>query len=165
VVFFLTGAWHGASWNFIVWGLWHGFFLWLERLDPVHDVLLRTPRLMRNGYVLFVVLVGWVMFRAESMEYATEFLRSMFGLQAATPQSVSISQVTSVPMLMVIVMAAFLAYPVWPRAKAMWVSVTERGNRPIIGDLARAAYVAAVMLLSLATMAVGHQNPFLYFRF
>lgn len=165
VVFFLTGAWHGASWNFIVWGLWHGFFLWLERLNPVHDVLLRMPRFVRNGYVLFVVLVGWVMFRAESMEYATKFLCRMFGLQAATLQSVPVSQVTSVPMLLLIAIAAFLAYPVWPRAKAMWVSVSKRGNRPVIDDLVRTAYVTAVMMLSLATMAVGQQNPFLYFRF
>jgi alginate O-acetyltransferase complex protein AlgI len=165
VVFFLTGVWHGASWNFIVWGLWHGFFLWLERLDSIHNVLLKMPRSVRNGYVLFVVLVGWVMFRSESMEYATKLLCRMFGLQAATSHSVSISQVTSVPMLTVIVIAAVLAYPVWPRANAMWISATKRGNGPVFDNLVRTAYVTTVMVLSLATMAVGQQNPFLYFRF
>ena len=165
VVFLLTGAWHGASWNFIVWGLWHGFFLWLERLNPVHNLLLRMPRLVRNGYVMFVVLVGWVMFRAETMDYAIEFLCRMFALRPATSQPLSVSQITSVPMLVLIIIAVFLAFPVWPRAKAMWVRATELANSPVIDDLARTAYVTAVMVLSLATMAAGQQKSFLYFRF
>ena len=64
IVFFLTGAWHGASWNFIIWGLWHGLFLSLERVAPVAAVLERMPRVLRTGYVLLVVLIGWVFFRA-----------------------------------------------------------------------------------------------------
>ena len=64
IVFFLTGAWHGASWNFLIWGLWHGLFLSLERIAPVARVLERMPRVLRTGYVLLVVLVGWVFFRA-----------------------------------------------------------------------------------------------------
>ena len=56
IVFFLTGAWHGASWNFIVWGLWHGLFLSLERVPAIAALLERTPRVLRTGYVLLVVL-------------------------------------------------------------------------------------------------------------
>ena len=165
VVFLLTGAWHGASWNFIVWGLWHGFFLWLERFNPVHDLLSKMPRLVRNAYVMFVVLVSWVIFRADSMYYAIEFLSRMFVLQPATSQPLSVLQITSVPMSMLIIIATFLAYPVWPRAKIMWARVTELANGPVIDDLARTAYVTAVMVLSLATMAAGQQKSFLYFRF
>jgi alginate O-acetyltransferase complex protein AlgI len=160
IVFFLTGAWHGASWNFIVWGLWHGFFLWLERLHPVHNALMRTPRAIRNVYVLLVVLVGWVMFRAMSLEYALQILSRMFSLRGASPQALDIWQFTSPAMLVMISAAAILAYPIWPRMKKAWL-----GEQPLLGDLARAAYVGVVMVLSLATMAVGQQNPFLYFRF
>ena len=123
------------------------------------------PRLVRNVYVMFVVLVSWVIFRADSMYYAIEFLSRMFVLQPATSQPLSVLQIASVPMLMLIIIAAFLAYPVWPRAKIMWARVTELASGPIIDDLARTAYVTAVMVLSLATMAAGQQKSFLYFRF
>src|ERR1700674_904218 len=68
IVFILCGAWHGASWNFIIWGIWHGLFLALERLSAVERILARSPAILRNLYVLFVVLVGWVFFRSLTLE-------------------------------------------------------------------------------------------------
>ena len=83
IVFFLTGAWHGASWNFIIWGLWHGLFLSLERLPIVATLLDRTPRVLRTGYVLLVVLIGWVFFRAPTLDAALHYLGRMFGIGRA----------------------------------------------------------------------------------
>lgn len=165
IVFFLTGAWHGASWNFIVWGLWHGFFLWLERLHPVQNALIRAPYAIRNVYVLVVVLFGWVMFRAMSFEYALQFLSRLFSLQGTSLQALGIWQFTSPAMLVMITVATILAYPIWPRMKQAWQDATKSGRGPLIGDIARAIYVGLVMVLSLATMAVSQQNPFLYFQF
>mgnify|MGYP003632691901 CR=1 FL=1 len=77
VVFFVTGLWHGASWNFIVWGLYHGFFLILERLF-LGKLLDRAPRVLSHLYTLLVVLFGWVLFRAETLTQALEYMKLMF---------------------------------------------------------------------------------------
>ena len=126
---------------------------------------MQMPRVIRNVYVLFVVLVGWVMFRAESLEYALQFLGIMFGLQGISAQPLTIWQFTSSAMLLMIIVATILAYPIWPRVKQAWLRAMEPGKKLLVDDLVRAAYVGIVMVLSLATMATGQQNPFLYFRF
>ncbi|UUZ71773.1 hypothetical protein LP415_23775 [Polaromonas sp. P1(28)-8] len=77
VVFFLTGLWHGAAWNFIVWGLFHGLFLLLERLW-LGERLARSPMLMRVGYTLLTVMSGWVFFRAVDLAHALRYLAEMF---------------------------------------------------------------------------------------
>ena len=80
IVFFLTGLWHGASWSFVVWGLFHGLFLIIERIG-FGKVLLRFKFLSRV-YVLIVVIVGWVFFRADHLSYALEFIHKMFSFSA-----------------------------------------------------------------------------------
>src|SRR5207249_1037992 len=83
-VFFLCGLWHGASWTFVVWGLFHGAFLVAERLGLAAAVRSwRAP--LRHAYLLVVVMVGWVFFRAESLTAAIGFLRAMTGLTVAAP--------------------------------------------------------------------------------
>ena len=76
IVFFMTGLWHGASWNFVVWGLFHGVFLVLERMLPIEKFL--RFRLIQNIYALLVVMVGWVFFRAENLTAALDYLKRMF---------------------------------------------------------------------------------------
>lgn len=80
VVFALTGIWHGASWNFLLWGLYFAAFLILEKLW-LRAVLERLPALLRHVYVLLVVGIGWVLFRADTMAAAAGFLGDMFSLR------------------------------------------------------------------------------------
>src|SRR5690554_7029994 len=70
IVFFLTGLWHGASWNFVIWGLFHGFFIIIERLN-----IIKVPTrfyVIGNIYTLLIVMIGWVLFRSENLEYRSE---------------------------------------------------------------------------------------------
>ena len=78
IVFFVTGLWHGASWNFVIWGLWHGLFIVLERNSVIGGTLDRLPFLIRRGYLLLVVIIGWVFFRIESLPDALAVLKRMF---------------------------------------------------------------------------------------
>jgi|JI7StandDraft_1071085.scaffolds.fasta_scaffold14164_3 alginate O-acetyltransferase complex protein AlgI len=78
IVFFVTGLWHGSSWNFIVWGLFHGCFLVIERLG-FKKILEKTPVFFRHAYTLFVVLIGWVFFRAPNFKYSLKYLKVMAG--------------------------------------------------------------------------------------
>ena len=82
-VFFLCGLWHGASWNFVIWGLFHGTFLVVERLGLASAVK-RLWAPLRHAYLLLVVMVGWVFFRADTLPDAVAFLRAMFGFTADT---------------------------------------------------------------------------------
>src|SRR5262249_51365664 len=85
-VFLLCGLWHGASWSFAIWGLFHGTFLILERLRRL-DPLRPGPRAVRHIYVVVTVLVSWVFFRAESLPAAISWLRSMLGWTRSLPDA------------------------------------------------------------------------------
>ncbi len=81
VVFFVTGFWHGAEWTFIVWGMWHGLFIVIEKITGWHKSSGRLlSRTFRHTVTLFIVLVGWVFFRANDLSHATAYLKNMFGL-------------------------------------------------------------------------------------
>src|SRR5262249_47324583 len=165
IVFFLTGAWHGASWSFVVWGLWHGVFLSIERLGPVQRAMVLLPRAVSNAYMLLVVVVGWVFFRSPTLDHAFGVLLQMTPFTARGPQEIDILATISGQMLALVVLACVLAFPVWPRVSAIWQSATERDGGLVIADIGRATFVAAVIVMSLATLTVEQSNPFIYFRF
>lgn len=79
LVFILTGFWHGAAWQFIVWGLYHGIFLIVERLG-LGSLLKRLPQIIRHIYTTVIVIVGWVFFRADDLSQAMLYLKAMFCL-------------------------------------------------------------------------------------
>jgi alginate O-acetyltransferase complex protein AlgI len=84
LVFFLCGLWHGASWTFVVWGLYHGGFLVIERIGLADRVRsLALP--LRHGYALLVVMVGWVLFRADTLGGAAAMIGAMAGAAATVP--------------------------------------------------------------------------------
>src|SRR3954451_9725150 len=114
IVFLLCGAWHGASWNFIIWGMWHGLFLSIERIGIVERTLSCTPAVLRNIYVLVVVLVGWVFFRSLTLDQALDMLTRMFGLHQGSQTTLSLSSSVAAPTMELIVAAACFSYPVWP---------------------------------------------------
>ena len=78
IVFALCGLWHGAAWNFLVWGLFHGFFLIMERMVPLRTIA-GPGRILMHIYVLGVVMAGWVLFRADSLGEALVFFQAMIG--------------------------------------------------------------------------------------
>jgi alginate O-acetyltransferase complex protein AlgI len=161
LVFFLTGAWHGASWNFIIWGLWHGMFLSLERIPALALLLARMPRIIRTGYVLVVVLIGWVFFRAPTLDHALAYLACMIAPGPQTNLLLGAFDLVTWRSLAVIVVAFALSLPLWPWLRERASHLGSRDAMPWISS----AYVAAVMLLSFAAMAGQENSPFLYFRF
>lgn len=78
LVFLLCGLWHGASWTFMAWGAYHGFFLILERSFP--EIVDKLPRVFRHLYVMLIVSLGWVLFKAESFHHALYYYQAMLGL-------------------------------------------------------------------------------------
>jgi alginate O-acetyltransferase complex protein AlgI len=154
-VFFLCGLWHGASWTFVVWGLFHGAFLIIERLG-LGKLLSTAPRVVGHAYLLLVVMIGWVFFRAETLSGAIGMLRAMIGLGAGAPTAYA---------------------PAWYLTKELLVCAAAGivGSTPIIpalsrrparfASLAETASLLVLLVTSVMLIAARTYNPFIYFRF
>jgi alginate O-acetyltransferase complex protein AlgI len=161
-VFFLCGLWHGASWTFVVWGLYHGTFLVVERLG-LAAWLTQLPRPLRHLYALMVVMVGWVFFRAESLAGAVGVLQAMAGLSAARPTPYAVGWYLTPEVALAIAAGVAGAMPVWARLGARLMSADGR-----LGPLASAATCAGLVVVfaGCAMLIAAHTyNPFIYFRF
>ena len=164
-VFFLCGLWHGASWTFVVWGLYHGVFLVIERLG-LSRVLARTPRPARHLYALLVVMVGWVFFRAESLTAAGGMLRAMAGFSPAVPTPYGITWYLTPEVMLAIAAGVAGSAPVWPALAARLARAS--GDGPRLGPLPSALTCAALVAIfaGCAMLIAAHTyNPFIYFRF
>ncbi len=163
IVFFITGLWHGASWNFIVWGLFHGFFIILERLG-LDKILLKSGSPIRSAYTLIVVVLGWVFFRAENLPEALLYLERMFTFSALETSVTSYLNFFYFrgEFLLVGIAALILATPV--AEKAIAAMYKKRYVRQDFGW----AEVTLLLLLFIVTasyVAADTYNPFIYFRF
>lgn len=170
IVFFLCGLWHGASWNFVVWGLFHGLFLSLERAGLDRWVA-RLPRPIAHAYTLLVVMVGWVFFRAENLSYAVDYLQAMAGFGASTTIRDNVGYYLTNEFLCVVAVALILCTPVWTYLER-WLEIPVGKERVLafrIGHFwvqaGSAAYIIALGFLCILYVNAGSYNPFIYFRF
>ena len=161
-VFFLCGLWHGANWTFVVWGLYHGMFLVLERLRFGRwvDAL---PSSMRHAYALLVVMIGWVFFRADSLAGALGVLRAMAGASPAAPTAFAPSWYLTPELLLALVAGVVASTPVLP-ALAAPVRTPDARFPGAVSALATLGLVV-LFTASLMLIAARTYNPFIYFRF
>jgi alginate O-acetyltransferase complex protein AlgI len=168
VVFFLTGLWHGAAWNFIFWGLFHGSFLMLERFG-LGRLLQRIPMVLRHGYAILVVLVGWVLFRAETLPGAGLYLVDMFAPQRLWSGDVNLLVLLNAEVAAAMLLGILLAFPTLPKLLDYWRR--PRVEPELSLEDTRAVHVLPIslllagLILSIAHLANSSLNPFLYFRF
>lgn len=164
IVFFLCGLWHGASWNFVIWGLFHGAFLVFERLGLAGAVRRLAPP-VRHAYLLLVVMVGWVFFRADTLPHALAFLRAMFGLQGPVdPTPFTLAYFLNVEVCLALAMGIVGSAPIVPQL-ARWQRTLGDRWRTFGVDLAATAALLAVFFASILQVAARTYNPFIYFRF
>jgi len=157
-VFALCGLWHGASWNFLIWGLWHGTLLAVERAFLSRK--LEGKRALGHVYALVAVAVGWVFFRAGTLEQALAYLKALAMVGSATAGKPVGSYVTSE--LLLVLAAGALGSTSWPK-RAL---ATFRERVPEWAALAGLLLGTSALLLSCATkVAAGAYSPFIYFRF
>jgi alginate O-acetyltransferase complex protein AlgI len=169
-VFALCGFWHGASWAFVIWGLYHGLFLVLER-TRFGKLVDRLPRPVGHFYALLVVMCGWVLFRSDTLAQAGWFFKTMSGFAAATEAGHPLGRYVSNQVLSAIVLGGIFSGPTWPRLKA-WLAklpdLAPAAIRPALratGRLAEIILLAALLLVCAAWLAGGTYNPFIYYRF
>lgn len=165
VVFFCTGFWHGASWNFIVWGLLHGTFLVLER-GKFGLLLEKCPSFLQHIYTLFVVVIAWVFFRAENLSFALEYIKSMFGLQSNTLSNPFLWEYATWSNYFILVIAIVCSTKIISRAKDT-VTYCANTNQvvSVFFYVMIAIFIVFIIVTSTTYLVVGAYNPFIYFRF
>lgn len=171
IVFFLTGFWHGASWNFIIWGLWHGIFLLFER-TKAGKFIDRMFRPLRHVYLLLVVLTGWVLFRADNLTDAVLYLENMFAVKQGNPDEFFIAYYMNIEVIAALVLGVIFSMPAAPFLKSRihsalsgLISRASVHAYSFTAELLSAISLSAVFFYSLMCIAGGAYNPFIYFRF
>lgn len=157
IVFFITGLWHGASWSFVVWGLFHGSFLLIEKSIKIK--LPPTLKFLNHLYLLLVVLIGWVLFRSDTLEYAVHFIGHLFDFSVGTDNypMVYLNYYT----LFTILLGIVFSTPIRSRIKDFFVEKTIFSNRLIV------AYSIhfCLFIYTIFELVQSNYNPFIYFRF
>jgi alginate O-acetyltransferase complex protein AlgI len=155
VTMLLGGLWHGASWNFIIWGGLHGGMLALERTQGRESFYRRLPRVVRVALTFLIVLFGWVFFRAANIPQAWRYLGSMFAVVQAPPGAALLGGIIYQPYYLLSLglaaLTAFYGTQTWDWTQRM--------------TLAKAALCVALGWVSLAVLATQQYNPFIYFIF
>ncbi len=163
IVFCATGIWHGAAWNFLVWGLWHGLFLIIERILKHAGYALRLPKFIKWIYTMLVVILGWVLFRAPDLNYALGYISTMFGLVENYDVGFSALYYLN-PMVITVIIIGFIAStPIAKRIKSFFG--TAHGIREKAGYLLTNLYIMFLLILSIIFVMTSTYNPFIYFRF
>lgn len=161
IVFFLTGMWHGASWNFIVWGLWHGLFLIIERVFKQKGIKVKVPSAIKWIYMIIVVMIGWVLFRAASLTEATSYIRAMFGLTEITLIN-STAILFLKENLIIFIIAVLGSMPVALKLRHI-CNTYALPNK--LAKVASPIFYIILFTISIAYTVTSSYNPFIYFNF
>ena len=157
IVWFLTGFWHGAAFNFIIWGMYFGLLLIIEKL-LLKKLLDKAPAWLQHIYSLFFIVIGWVIFYFTDMGEMGAFLVAMFNLDGAQPvigSSAGVLILSYLPMLIVAGVAST------PLGANLYGKVKEKAFNPAL----QTVYCALVLAVATALLVSQSYNPFLYFRF
>ncbi|WP_010294413.1 MBOAT family O-acyltransferase [Clostridium senegalense] len=159
IVWLLTGIWHGASWNFIIWGLYFGIIIYFEK-KLILKILNRIPKIVSHIYLLTVVVIGWTIFYFTNLTDSIKYLKIMFGLSNNSIINTE-TKLEIVNNIFWIILALIGTTPILPYIKR---KILEKDREYILTIL---VVIINVMILILSTaMLIGDSyNPFLYFRF
>lgn len=157
IVFLVTGIWHGASWTFILWGIWHGIFIVIERLIKNKSWYINIPNAVKHLVTMFIVIIGWVLFRADNVSQALGYLEVMFGVNSN---------------------ASLYEFTYFINKKlVLWIVVAALGSLPVISNKLRkyngnksfeiisTVVILTLFILSIVFIVNSTYSPFIYFQF
>lgn len=157
IVWSLTGFWHGAGWNFVLWGLYYFVILFIEKLFLL-KALDKLPKFFRHVYALLLIIIGWVIFASDDVSVLLPFLGSMFGANGAIG-GMDVYTLLTKAALLVICCIASTELP-----KKLFLSATGAMNEKAAFTL-KSVLTIALLALSMILLIGDSYNPFLYFRF
>lgn len=160
IVWAATGLWHGAAWNFVIWGLLFGILLILEK-EKLLEGLKRAGRILPHVYVMLIVIISFVIFNADGLQGVKEDLAGLFGAVGLPGWSTE----TGYYLKSYSVLLALAIIGSTPLPKMLWTRFAERPLGSKLAAVFEPLSVAALMALVTAYLVDGSFNPFLYFRF
>jgi alginate O-acetyltransferase complex protein AlgI len=149
IVFALCGLWHGANWTFILWGLYYGLILVIEKLGLLR-ILEALPRFIRHIYALVIIIIGWVLFRSYDLAHALSYIAKMVNIKSASTILLDIEPYVNNHMLLVLIAAVLYSMPAVKQKKFSIFSY---------------ALLFIFFVASIMSIAANTYNPFIYFRF
>lgn len=161
VVWLLTGIWHGANWTFIVWGIYFGLLLMLEKFTGL-DKWLTKSKVIGHVYTLLIVLISWVFFRADSLGSAISYLKYMFGI-GDMPVSSPLTTLYFKENLSIFIIGILAALPFSTWMKRWYAMKSEKVQKAMKG-LAMLT-LAILFFTAVSYLVKGTYNPFIYFNF
>lgn len=157
IVWLLTGLWHGASWNFVIWGLYFGIILLIEKIF-LNKYLEKIPEILQWLYAIFLIMVGWMIFRCDSVELmqhtfrlAFSYHKSDFGKFINENGSILLSMIFMIP-------AIIGSFPIIPKMK-------EKFGNSKIGYIGANMVLLILFAVNIVFLTSSTYNPFIYFRF
>lgn len=162
VVWFLTGLWHGAGWNFILWGLYYFVLLVIEKLF-LHKLLNRLPSVLQHIYALFWIVIGWVIFACDDLTMLKNYFKMLIGIGIPAVNQLSLYEWTTHSLFLVI-----LAVSSTQLMKKVCGNILQKISSNIGEAVAfwlKSSWCLFVLLFSISMLVSGSYNPFLYFRF
>lgn len=158
-VFLLSGLWHGASWNFVLWGAFHGFFILMEKVFLQDKVYKYLPNFLQVTITFFIVMNGWVLFRAETFEDALNIYQMMYQSNFGIKSLISTKELCFIIAGLV---SSFIF--LWPFALKLQNKIYLFSDN---NKIVMARFIAMILLItvSAAFISASNFNPFIYFRF
>lgn len=159
LVFIISGFWHGAEWNFLIWGCYHGLFLVLDKLFLL-KLTAHIGKLPRIIITFFIVVIGWVFFRADNLQVAIDYLNIMFTIKAGTLNFIATREFVTLAIVAVFFsfFGGFTAIENW---QVSYLENPKQGLRLVASSFV----ILFLLLISLGSLAATGFNPFIYFRF
>lgn len=170
IIFFITGLWHGSSWNMVVWGFYHGFFMVIERLF-LGKLLDRIPKIFGHLYFMIAFILSWPLFLANSLVESVEYYKAMLGFNHFASNYINISTYLTIDNIILFIVAILgcteFYLRIGKKIKILYLSFSNR-NQLIANyafEISSVIFLVALLILSTILLLTNTYNPFIYFRF
>lgn len=157
IVWMLTGLWHGAYYNYILWGIYYGILLLLEKFI-LNKVLNKTPTIFKRIYTLFIITLGWVIFRIENISDLITILRCMFSFTHTSFKSYLLTDITKINSVLYLLIGIVFSTPIYNK-------IFDKSENSIILTILEDLFLGLLFVLCIMFLASKQHNPFIYFRF
>jgi len=159
IVFLISGLWHGASWNFVLWGIFHGFFILIEKVFLLDRVYKYLPNIVQVIITFFIVMNGWVLFRSDTFGEALEVYKNMYQFNHE-----AYTQIPYKNLFFIIIGLLFSFIFLIPFALQMQNNIYKVAQNNVTVIL-RSVVMLLLITISAALISASNFNPFIYFRF
>ena len=156
IVWLLTGFWHGAAYNFILWGLYYLIFLSLEKFI-LSKYLKKTPNILKHLYTLFIILIGWVLFRVDNLNQFYNIISAMFSFDITTI-SLMESRIYIETYYIYFILATIFSTNIY-------YVICDKFKDKLLFNIIKYIGLIILFIISIMFLAQSTYNPFIYFRF